>query len=243
MCKGVILCGGLGTRLYPITYATNKHLLPVYNKPMVFYPINTLVNAGIDQILIVVGGPHAGSFIKVLKNGKELGIKHLEYAYQEGEGGIAEALSLAEDFADHGKVAVILGDNCTDADISDDVRKFKNNQLGAMLFLKHVMDPQRFGVPVFDANKQIIRIDEKPKNPTNNYAVTGLYFYDNTCFNRIRNIKPSDRGELEITDLNNTYIQDGLLGYSKLNGYWKDSGTFESLFETSQHWRMKNTQL
>ncbi|OGG40441.1 spore coat protein, partial [Candidatus Kaiserbacteria bacterium GWA2_50_9] len=207
--KGIILAGGIGTRMYPLTHATNKHLLPVYDRPMVFYPIQTLLKTGIRDIMIVVGGPHAGHFFSVLKNGKELGIRHLEFAYQEGverngkkiEGGIAHALSLCEDFARHSSVAVILGDNTTDADISGSVKKFKE---GAMIFLKEVPDPERFGVPVFDkGGKKILSIEEKPKNPKSNYAVTGLYLYDNTVFDRIKTLSPSARGELEVTDLNN----------------------------------------
>lgn len=238
--KGVILAGGLATRLYPLTYATNKHLLPVYNKPMIFYPITTLVNAGIKEILIVVSGPHAGDFIAVLKNGKELGIKHLEYAYQENpKGGIADALSLAEDFADGGNITVILGDNTTDADISKPVKEFKK---GALIFLKKVPDPSRFGVPRFDPKnpKKIIEIIEKPKNPPSEYAVTGLYIYDNQVFDFIRKCKPSWRGELEITDVNNFYIQKGELSWAELSGYWLDAGTFESLFAANLYWAKKS---
>jgi len=235
--KGVVLAGGLGTRLYPLTYATNKHLLPVYDKPMVFYPISTLIRAGIKEVLVVTGGPYAGHFIRVLKNGKELGIKHLEYAYQEGEGGIAAALSLAFDFADGNSVCVILGDNCTDADISADVKRFKE---GAHLFLRKVPDPQRFGVPVFGKNREIIRIEEKPKKPKSTYAVTGLYLYDFSVFSKINKIKPSGRGELEITDVNNLYLQEGKLTWSVLKGYWRDAGTFETLFEANKYWAKKS---
>ncbi len=230
--KGVIVAGGLGTRLYPLTQATNKHLLPVYDKPMVFYPIETLVKAGIQEVLIVVGGPHAGDFIRVLKNGKELGLKHMEFAYQEGEGGIAAALSLAEDFADGGSVAVILGDNTTDADISRAVKEFKG---GGVVFLKKVADPKRFGVPVFEGEK-IIRIEEKPQEPKSEYAVTGLYLYDSKCFEYIRGLRPSDRGELEITEVNNAYIKEGELKWKELKGFWSDAGTFESLFKTNEYW-------
>ena len=181
--KGIILAGGLGSRLFPLTYATNKHLLPVFDQPMVFYPIKTLVRAGIKEVLVVTGGPFAGHFIRVLKNGKQLGIKHLEYAYQEGEEGIAAALSLCEDFADGEPLLVILGDNTTDADIGSAVRSFKG---GATVFLKKVSDPKRFGVPVFDKNKKIIAIEEKPKKPKSDFAVTGLYIYDNQVFDLIR---------------------------------------------------------
>ena len=235
--KGVVLAGGLGTRLYPLTYATNKHLLPVYDKPMVFYPISTLVKAGIKEVLVVTGGPYAGHFVRVLKNGKELGVKHLEYAYQEGEGGIAAALSLAEDFADGDSICVILGDNCTDADISADVKRFKE---GAHLFLREVPDPERFGVPVFGKNREIIRIEEKPKKPKSSYAVTGLYLYDFSVFSKIKKIRPSGRGELEITDVNNLYLQEKKLTWSILRGYWRDAGTFETLFEANKYWAKKS---
>lgn len=237
--KGVVLAGGLGTRLYPLTYATNKHLLPVYDKPMVFYPISTLVKAGIKEVLVVTGGPYAGHFVRVLKNGKELGVKHLEYAYQEGEGGIAAALSLAEDFADGDSICVILGDNCTDADISADVKRFKE---GAHLFLREIPDPERFGVPVFGKNREIIRIEEKPKKPKSSYAVTGLYLYDFSVFSKIKKIKPSGRGELEITDVNNLYLREKKLTWSILRGYWRDAGTFETLFEANKYWAKKSKE-
>ncbi|KKQ67279.1 MAG: Glucose-1-phosphate thymidylyltransferase [Candidatus Daviesbacteria bacterium GW2011_GWA2_38_24] len=238
--KGVITAGGLGTRLYPLTYVTNKHLLPVYNKPMIFYPIETLVNAGIDEIMIVVGGPHVGHFLNILRNGRELGVKHLEFAYQEKEGGIAQALSLAENFADNDNVAVILGDNTTDADISKDVARFSG---GAQIFLKQVPDPHRFGVPTFDLSdsSKILKITEKPKNPDSDFAVTGLYMYDSRVFDFIKNIKPSDRGELEITDVNNEYIKKGELTWSELKGYWRDAGTFDTLLEATNHWAKKQT--
>jgi len=236
--KGIILAGGLGTRLYPLTWATNKHLLPVFDQPMIFYPINTLVKAGVKEILVVTGGPHAGHFLQILKNGKELGLKHLEYAYQEGEGGIAAALSLAEDFADGGAVAVVLGDNATDADISLAVENFQD---GATVFLKEVPDPERFGVPVFSKKdpKKIIRIEEKPAKPQSNFAVTGLYLYDNEVFKIIKTLKPSARGELEITDVNNCYLEKGKLNWFELEGFWSDAGTFESLFRTNQYWAKK----
>jgi len=239
--KGVVLAGGLGTRLYPLTYATNKHLLPVYDKPMIFYPITTLVQAGIKEIMVVTGGPHAGDFIAVLKNGRELGVKHLEYAYQEREGGIAEALSLCEDFADGGNIAVILGDNTTDADISEAVASFTS---GAMVFLRPVPDPERFGVPVFDPQDptRIIAIEEKPARPKSRYAVTGLYLYDHRVFDIIRSIKPSLRGELEITDVNNAYIAMGELRWAELGGFWSDAGTFESLFRANAYWAQKKTK-
>lgn len=236
--KGVILAGGLGTRLYPLTYATNKHLLPIYDQPMIFYPIQTLVNAGIKEVLVVTGGPHAGHFMPVLKNGHELGIKHLEYAYQQKEGGIAQALSLAEDFADHNRVCVILGDNTTDANIAPAIKNFK---VGAMIFLKSVSDPQRYGVPVFSrGGRKIMRIEEKPKKPQSSYAVTGLYLYDSQVFEIIKTLKPSDRGELEITDVNNSYIKMGKLSWHTLDGYWTDAGKFESLFQANAYWAKKS---
>lgn len=237
--KGVILAGGLGTRLRPLTYVTNKHLLPVYDKPMIFYPIETLVKAGVTDILIVTSGPHVGHFLGVLKNGKELGVKHIEYAYQEKpDGGIADALSLAEDFCDGDSVSVILGDNTTDADISQNVANFKD---GSLVFLKKVSDPQRFGVPEFggENNNRIVRIIEKPENPPSEFAVTGLYFYDNTVFEKIRNIAPSHRGELEITDVNNLYIKEGTLQWAELNGFWADAGTFDTLYKVNQYWAEK----
>ncbi|MBI2588184.1 NTP transferase domain-containing protein [Candidatus Berkelbacteria bacterium] len=234
--KGIILAGGLGTRLQPLTFASNKHLLPIFNQPMIFYPIQSLVKAGILEIMVVTGGPHAGHFLRVLKNGRELGLKHLEYAFQEKEGGIADALALCEDFADNGPLTVILGDNCTDADIKKPVQNFKE---GAMVFLKEVPDPQRFGVPVFDQKGKIIQIEEKPEQPKSQFAVTGLYIYDKNVFQFIKQIKPSDRGELEITDVNNAYIKAGALKWAKLNGYWLDAGTFTTLFLANQYWAKK----
>lgn len=231
--KGVITAGGLGTRLYPLTHATNKHLLPVYNQPMIFYPIHTLVKAGIKEILVIVGGPYAGDFIRVLKNGEDLGIKHLGFAYQENEGGIAEAISLAEDFADEKPICVILGDNCTDVDIRKEVEDFSD---GALIFLKKVRDSQRFGVPAFNKKGEITRIMEKPKKPPSDYAVTGLYIYDNTVFDKIRKLKPSARRELEVTDLNNLYLKDGKLNWVELEGFWSDAGSFDSLYEVSKFW-------
>ncbi len=237
--KGIILAGGKGTRLFPLTYATNKHLLPVYDKPMIFYPIQTLVNAGITQVMIVVSGEHAGHFIRVLRNGKELGLKHLEYGYQENPvGGIADALSICEDFLDGEPATVILGDNPTDANIAQPVKNFKD---GAMVFLKEVPDPQRFGVPIFDEQgDKIVHIEEKPKKPTNNYAVTGLYIYDGKVFDYIKKCKPSKRNELEITDVNNFYIKSNKLKWTILNGFWRDAGTFQTIFEANKYWAEKN---
>jgi glucose-1-phosphate thymidylyltransferase len=237
--KGVILAGGKGSRLYPLTHATNKHLLPIYDQCMIFYPIQTLVSAGITDILIVTGDVHAGHFINVIKNGKDLGLTHVEYAYQEGgSAGIADALKYAEDFADGENIAVILGDNTTDADISGAVSQFKD---GAMVFLKEVIDPERFGNPVFskDDPQKIETIIEKPKTPANKMAVTGLYFYDSTVYEKIRTLKPSGRGELEITDVNNAYINEGKMRWSMLNGFWSDAGTFHSLYRSNRYWAMK----
>lgn len=237
--KGVILAGGKGTRLYPLTYATNKHLLPVYDQPMIFYPIQTLVNAGIKQIMVVVSGEHCGHFIRVLKNGTELGLEHLEYGYQENPtGGIADALSICEEFAGGEPITVILGDNTTDADISRAVGDFSS---GARVFLKEVPDPERFGVPVFDPAdpEKIIRIEEKPKKPANNFAVTGLYIYDKQVFSHVKKCLPSARGELEITDVNNFYIKNGGLSWTTLDGFWRDAGTFRTIFEANQYWAQK----
>ena len=234
--KGAILAGGKGTRLYPLTHATNKHLLPVFDKPMIYYPIQTLVKAGIKEIIVVTGGPHAGDFLRVLKNGEDFGVDHIEYAYQEEEGGIAQALELCGDFVGGDSVTVILGDNCTDADIKNEVQNFKE---GALIFLKTVPDPQRFGVPVFDNPKKpekLIKIEEKPPAPQNNFAVTGLYIYDNKVFDYIKTNKPSDRGELEITDVNNRYIEAGKMNWAELQGFWSDAGTFESLYRTNVFW-------
>jgi len=237
--KGVILAGGLGTRLYPLTHVTNKHLLPVYNRPMIHYPLTTFANAGIDDILIVVSGPHVGHFLGVLRNGKDVGVKHLEYAYQEKpDGGIADALSLAEDFADGESIAVILGDNTTDADISEPVKNFKE---GAMIFLKKVDDPKRFGIAELDTgdNHKILSIEEKPDDPKSNMAITGLYLYDNKVFEHIKHIHPSERGQLEITDVNKEYLAMDQLRWAELKGFWSDAGTFDSLFLANSFWAGK----
>jgi len=226
--KGVVLAGGLGTRMYPLTKVTNKHLLPVYNEPMIYYPIRTLVNAGIDEILIVTGGNSAGEFLRLLGNGKEFGLRHIHYTYQEGEGGIAAALSLAEFFADNGKIAVVLGDNIIEKNIRNAVEAFRKQGEGARILLKEVSDPQRFGVPVFEGDR-IVRVEEKPAKPLSNYAVIGIYMYDRRVFEFIRSLKPSQRGELEITDVNNFYIREGKMEWDVLEGWWTDAGTFESL--------------
>ena len=230
--KGVILAGGLGTRLRPLTLVTNKHLLPVYDRPMIYYPITCLVNAGINEILIVTGGEHAGDFLKLLKNGKELGCKHLEYAYQEGEGGIADALKLAEEFADGGKICVILGDNIIEKNIRKAAADFFSQRSGAKLLLKEVQDPERFGVASVDGDR-IAKIVEKPKQPESNLAVTGIYFYDADVFDFCQSLSPSARGELEITDVNNHYLERGDLTFEVLDGWWTDAGTFDSLRRAS----------
>jgi glucose-1-phosphate thymidylyltransferase len=226
--KGVILAGGLGTRLYPLTKVTNKHLLPVYDRPMIYYPLQTLVNAGIRDIMIVTGGNNAGDFLRLLGNGKEFGLKHLHYTYQQGEGGIAEALGLTEHFVDGDLVCVILGDNIIEKSIRPYLQRFLEQGSGAKILLKEVSDPQRFGVPTLQ-NGLVVKIDEKPKVPTSPYAVTGIYFYDHNVFDIIHPLKPSNRGELEITDVNNQYIALGKMTYDILDGWWTDAGMFESL--------------
>jgi glucose-1-phosphate thymidylyltransferase len=230
--KGVILAGGLGTRLYPLTKVTNKHLLPVFDKPMIYYPIQTLINAGIDDILIVTGGNHAGDFLKLLGNGKEFGLKHMNYTYQEGEGGIAEALSLAEFFAAGEKICVVLGDNLIEKNIRKAVQAFQIQGEGAKILLKEVPDPRRFGVPDLKGD-QVISIEEKPENPKSKYAVVGIYLYDARVFDMIKDLKPSQRGELEITDVNNRYIEKGMMTWDILEGWWTDAGTFESLLRAN----------
>jgi glucose-1-phosphate thymidylyltransferase len=226
--KGVILAGGLGTRLFPLTKVTNKHLLPVYNKPMIYYPIQTLVNAGITDILLVAGGNNAGDFLRLLGNGKEFGLQHLNYTYQEGEGGIAAALSLAEFFVQKEPLCVVLGDNIIERNIIAAAETYKKQGRGAKVLLKEVKDPQRFGVAVLEGD-HLVRIEEKPKQPKSPYITTGIYFYDQEIFEIIRTLKPSARGELEITDVNNAYIERGLMTWDLLEGWWTDAGTFESL--------------
>ena len=230
--KGVILAGGLGKRLEPLTRITNKHLLPVYGKPMIYYPIQTLVDAGIKDILIVTGGNHAGEFLRLLGNGSEFGLKAINYTYQKGEGGIAEALKLAEHFSDNDKIVVILGDNLIEKSIKHYVQDFSKQPKGAKILLKKVDDPERFGVPELKGNK-IIEIEEKPKRPKSKYAVTGIYMYDSKVFNVIKTLKPSGRGELEITDVNNEYIKRGEMTFSVLDGWWSDCGTHESLLRAN----------
>jgi glucose-1-phosphate thymidylyltransferase len=230
--KGVVLAGGLGTRLYPLTKVTNKHLLPVYDQPMIYYPIKTLINAGIDDIMIVTGGNSAGDFLRLLGNGKEVGLKHLNYAYQEGEGGIADALSLVEHFADEQPICVVLGDNIIEGNIRSACDAYREQGNGAKILLKKVHDPERFGVPELDGDR-VTRIEEKPKEPKSDFAVVGIYFYDATVFDVIGTLVPSDRGELEITDVNNYYIERNEMTWNELDGWWTDAGTFESLLRAS----------
>ncbi len=230
--KGVILAGGLGSRLRPLTEVTNKHLLPVYDRPMIYYPIEALVKAGIDDILLVTGGNSAGDFLRLLKNGAEFGLKHLNYTYQSGEGGIADALSLAQHFAEGSKICVILGDNLVERSIKPAVDAFRAQDKGGKILLKEVEDPERFGVAELDGDR-VTNIVEKPKDPKSNMAVTGIYMYDSTVFDFIGELEPSARGELEITDVNNMYIEQGTLTWEKLDGWWTDAGTFESLIRAS----------
>ena len=230
--KGVVLAGGLGSRLRPLTAVTNKHLLPVYDQPMVYYPIQTLVNAGITDIMIVTGGNSAGDFLKLLGNGKAFGLKHINYTYQEGEGGIAEALSLVEHFAADNPVCVVLGDNIIEGNIRAAVRSYRHQGGGAKIILKKVPDPERFGVPELDG-RDVVHIDEKPQQPKSEYAVIGIYMYDSSVYEIIRTLKPSNRGELEITDVNNAYIERGEMTWEELEGWWTDAGTFESLLRAS----------
>lgn len=230
--KGIVLAGGLGSRLYPLTKVTNKHLLPIYNKPMIYYPIESLVEAGIKDILIVTGGKNAGDFVRLLGNGREFGLNHINFVYQEGEGGIAEALGLAEYFIDNDKTVVILGDNIIEGSIKKAVEDFLNQDKGAKILLKEVENPQRFGVAELDGEK-IIGIEEKPEKPKSNFVVTGIYMYDSYVFDIIKGLEPSERGELEITDVNNAYIEQGTMTYDFLEGWWTDAGTFESLFRAN----------
>jgi len=230
--KGIILAGGTGSRMLPLTKIMNKHLLPIYNKPMIYYPLETLINAGIKDILIITGGNSPGDFLKLLGNGKSFGLKELHYTYQEGSGGIAQALSLAEDFADNGKVVVILGDNIFEDNISQAVKDFENQKQGIKLFVKKVSDPERFGVADIK-EKKIVSIEEKPKEPKSQYAVTGLYMYNGNVFDVVKTLKPSQRGELEITDVNNFYVKEETATCEFIKGFWSDAGTFESLYRAT----------
>ncbi len=231
--KGVILAGGLGKRLWPLTKITNKHLLPVYDKPMIYHPIKLLVEAGIKDILIVTGGNHAGEFLRLLGDGQAFGLTHINYTYQEGEGGIAQALGLAKYFAEGHKMVVVLGDNILERGIKKYVDHFRRQKTGSRILLKEVKDPERFGVAVVKG-KKIISMEEKPKNPRSNFAVTGVYMYDSDVFQIIRTLKPSGRGELEITDVNNAYLKKGRMEFDMLDGWWTDSGTIDSLLRANQ---------
>ena len=230
--KGIVLAGGTGSRLFPLTKITNKHLLPIYAKPMIYYPIQTLVDAGVSDIMVVTGGKNSGDFLRLLANGREFGLKHIAYTYQEGEGGIAEALSLCEHFADGERICVILGDNIIEKNIRAAAEAFARQPSGARILVKEVEDAERFGVAEFAGDK-IVGIEEKPSKPKSRYAVTGIYMYDETVFDKVRTCKPSHRNELEITDVNNAYIQEGTMSYSFLDGWWTDAGTFESLLRAA----------
>jgi glucose-1-phosphate thymidylyltransferase len=230
--KGIVLAGGTGSRLSPLTKITNKHLLPIYDRPMIYFPIETLVDAGIEEILVVTGGRNSGDFLRLLANGKEFGLKHLNYAYQEGEGGIADALSLAEHFAEGDRICVILGDNIIEGSIRQAVDAFRNQPAGARILLKEVPDAERFGVAEISGDR-ILGIEEKPSKPKSNLAVTGFYLYDNTVFTKIKTLVPSQRNELEITDVNNAYIREGTMAFSYLEGWWTDAGTFDSLLRAT----------
>jgi glucose-1-phosphate thymidylyltransferase len=230
--KGIVLAGGTGSRLFPLTKITNKHLLPIFDKPMIYYPIQTLVEAGIRDIMLVTGGRNSGDFLRLLANGKEFGLAHFNYTYQEGEGGIADALALAEHFADGGKICVILGDNIIQGSIAQAVAEFEKQPRGARILLKEVPDAGRFGVAELDRGR-IVGIEEKPEHPKSPYAVTGIYLYDGTVFEKVRTLVPSKRGELEITDVNNAYIREGTMTFSFLEGWWTDAGTFESLLRAA----------
>jgi len=230
--KGIVLAGGTGSRLFPLTKITNKHLLPIYDRPMIYYPIQALVDAGIKDILIVTGGRNSGDFLRLLANGKQWGLKHINYTYQEGEGGIADALGLAEHFADGQKICVVLGDNIIEGSIREAADRFRQQSEGAHILLKEVEDAERFGVAEV-AGDRIVGIEEKPSRPKSNYAVTGIYMYDATVFDKIKTLVPSGRGELEITDVNNAYIREGTMTFSYLDGWWTDAGTFESLLRAA----------
>jgi glucose-1-phosphate thymidylyltransferase len=230
--KGIVLAGGTGSRLFPLTKITNKHLLHIYDRPMIYYPIQTLVDAGIRDILIVTGGRNSGDFLRLLGNGKHFGLAHINYTYQEGEGGIADALALAEHFADHEKICVVLGDNIIERDIRTAAEQFRNQPRGAHILLKQVPDAERFGVAEVSGGR-VVGIEEKPKRPKSDYAVTGIYMYDSTVFDKIKTLVPSNRGELEITDVNNAYIREGAMTFSFLEGWWTDAGTFDSLLRAA----------
>jgi glucose-1-phosphate thymidylyltransferase len=240
--KGIVLAGGTGSRLFPLTKITNKHLLPIYDKPMIYYPIQALVEAGIEDLLIVTGGRNSGDFLRLLANGKEFGLKHINYTYQEGEGGIADALALAEHFADGDKICVILGDNIIEGSIRQAVTEFEKQAQGAKILLKQVHDAERFGVAEIEGDR-IVGIEEKPARPKSHFAVTGIYLYDGSVFDKTRQLVPSRRNELEITDVNNAYIREGTMTFNYLEGWWTDAGTFESLLRAAKlvhETRLKN---
>ncbi len=230
--KGVILAGGLGTRLRPLTQITNKHLLPVYDKPMILYPLKTLTESGIAEIMIICGREYASHFMNFLGSGRQYGAR-LSYAIQDkNDGGIADALSYAEDFADQSSVAVILGDNIFEDNFTDAVKRFAGGSTG---FFKKVRDPERFGVPVFNiAGGRVMRIEEKPKRPKSHYAQVGFYLFDAGVFDSIRGLKPSARGQLEITDAVNHYISHKIFRHAFVKGFWADVGTFDSLMRAAQ---------
>jgi glucose-1-phosphate thymidylyltransferase len=230
--KGIVLAGGTGSRLFPLTKITNKHLLPIFDRPMIYYPIQTLVDAGIRDIMVVTGGRNSGDFLRLLANGKEFGLKHINYTYQEGEGGIADALGLAQHFADGQKICVVLGDNIIERDIRAAVEQFQAQPAGAHILLKEVQDAERFGVAEVSGGK-VLGIEEKPSKPKSNFAVTGIYMYDASVFDKIHTLVPSHRGELEITDVNNAYIREGNMTFSFLQGWWTDAGTFDSLLRAA----------
>ena len=230
--KGIVLAGGTGSRLFPLTKITNKHLLPIYDRPMIYYPLQTLVDAGIQDIMVVTGGRNSGDFLRLLANGRSFGLKHINYTYQEGEGGIAEALGLCQHFADGNKICVVLGDNIIERDIRGAADAFRAQEKGARVLLKKVHDAERFGVAEIKGDR-IVNIEEKPKQPKSDYAVTGIYMYDGSVFDKIHELKPSNRGELEITDVNNAYIREGTLSFSFLDGWWTDAGTFDSLLRAA----------
>ena len=239
--KGVILAGGLGSRLLPLTKVTNKHLLPVYQKPMIYYPIETLVDAGVRDLMVVTGGNSSGDFLRLIGNGKQFGLNHVSFAYQDGEGGIADALKLAGNFAGGEKIIVMLGDNIIGSSIRSSVKKFLKQKSGARVILKKVQDPERFGVAELKG-KKVISIEEKPKKPKSSFAVTGIYMYDHQVFDVISNLKPSKRGEFEITDVNNWYLKKNMLEFDMLSGFWSDAGTFESLRYSSELVRLQETR-
>ncbi|MCK5786646.1 MAG: NTP transferase domain-containing protein [Candidatus Sabulitectum sp.] len=231
--KGVVLAGGLGTRLRPLTSITNKHLLPVYDRPMIYYPLQTLADAGIRDVMVVTGGNSAGSFMHLLGDGREFGFRSLNYAYQTGEGGIAQAIGLARTFTGGEKFVVILGDNILENSIAEHVESFREQQSGARILYKRVKDPRDYGVAEIVDGK-VTAIVEKPSNPASDFAVIGVYMYDNKAFDIINELKPSNRGELEVTDLNNAYIHRGEMQANEISGWWSDCGaSIENLLEAN----------